>query len=454
MNVYDSEQIIMLMTPLGYCKTSEVKKADVVILNTCTIREKAEQKAYSFLGRLADMKQKRPEMIIAVGGCMAQQEGNQILKRVPYADIVFGTHAVGRLPQMISTVTDRRCRVVDVEMTAEIEEFELSPSESKGTGISRFVTIMQGCDNFCTYCVVPYVRGREASRKPEQIVREIEQLTSAGVKEVTLLGQNVNSYGQKEGLCSFPELLAVINKIDGLERIRFTTSHPKDLSPELMKAFAELDKVCNHIHLPVQSGSNSVLKRMNRKYTRENYLERVHELRRHQPGIAISSDFIVGFPGEAEADFEATLDLIRTVRFDSLFAFMYSDRPNAPAARFDDKVPEEIRSRRLQTLLKLQEQYTLEANHALKGTVQEILVEGMHQRPSKIKDDTQQYQWSGRTPCCKIVNAPADKGPKNMNKHLIGQKVNVLIEDAFCHSLRGTLSDLPPQEMKGDGYAS
>ncbi len=243
---------------------------------------------------------------------------------------------------------------------------------------------MQGCDNYCTYCVVPYVRGREASRRPEDIIAEIERLAAAGVREVTLLGQNVNSYGEKEGLCSFPELLTRVNAVDGLLRIRFTTSHPKDLSTALCRAFRDLPKLCRHIHLPVQSGSNPVLKRMNRRYTRENYLEKVAELRKYCPQIAISSDFIVGFPGEEPADFEQTLDLIRTVEFDSLFAFKYSDRPEAPASRFNDKVPEREQNMRLQRLLEEQDRITLFKHRSLLGSIQEVLVEGVNRRHSPI----------------------------------------------------------------------
>ena len=368
MNVYDSERMAALMAPAGYVTTDSVRAADLIVVNTCTIREKAEQKAFSFLGRLADLKRKNPGLIIAVGGCMAQQEGKAILRRVPFADIVFGTHALGRLPRMVERVTARRCRIVDVEMTDGIDEFDLPDDYLRSGEVSRFVTIMQGCDNFCTYCVVPYVRGREASRKPESILEEIRALVRSGVREVTLLGQNVNSYGQKENLCSFPELLERISAVEGLSRIRFTTSHPKDLSPGLIDAFRNLDKLCHHIHLPVQSGSDRVLKRMNRKYTRELYLGKIDRLRQACPDIAITSDMIVGFPGETQADFEQTLDLMRTVAYDGLFAFKYSDRPNAPAARFADKVPEPEQNDRLQALLDLQEQYTLRRNQALVGT--------------------------------------------------------------------------------------
>jgi tRNA-2-methylthio-N6-dimethylallyladenosine synthase len=323
MNVYDSEQIAMRLAPLGYEQTASMDRADLIIINTCTVRAKAEQKAFSLLGRLARMKRNKRRLIIGVGGCLAQQEGEKILERMPSIDLVFGTQAIDRLPRIIRQIEARRCRIVDVDMdeVPDIPEFLVGPqTESQ---VSKFVTIMRGCDNYCAYCVVPFVRGRETSREPESIIREIRVLVENGVKEVTLLGQNVNSYGKKQSLCTFPELLLRINEIEGLLRIRFTTSHPKDLSSDLITAFRDLDKLCPHIHLPVQSGSNRILECMNRKYTIEQYLDKVAKLRDTCNGIAITSDMIVGFPGETEADFEKTLELIKTVEFDGLFAFQY-----------------------------------------------------------------------------------------------------------------------------------
>ncbi len=358
MNVYDSEQIAKLLKSLGYKITSSLEKADLIIVNTCAIREKAEQKVFSFLGRLSRLKIRKPDLILSVGGCVAQQEGSKMLQRIPFLDLVFGTHAISRLPGHIKRIESKKCRIVDVEMIEEIDESAFLIDTEEHRKVSSFVTIMQGCDNFCTYCVVPYVRGREMSRDPEKIVNEIRELVNCGVKEVTLLGQNVNSYGRKEGLCSFAELLSLVNGIDGLVRIRFTTSHPKDLSDDLIDAFYTLEKICHHIHLPVQSGSNSILKRMNRKYTRELYLEKVDKLRNVCPDIAITSDFIVGFPGETEDDFKQTLDLIKTVEFDGLFAFKYSDRPNTPASGFSNKISEREKKDRLMELLDLQEHFT------------------------------------------------------------------------------------------------
>ncbi|MBU4388478.1 MAG: tRNA (N6-isopentenyl adenosine(37)-C2)-methylthiotransferase MiaB, partial [Proteobacteria bacterium] len=383
MNVYDSEQIAKILTPLGYKMNSSIEFADLIIVNTCAIREKAEQKVFSFLGRIAGLKRKKPGLIIGVGGCVAQQEGERILERMPHVDLIFGTHAICRLPYLIQKIEAERCSIVDVEMSEIIEEFESvieSPLDRTDPKATSFVTIMRGCDNFCTYCVVPHVRGRETSRLPESIVKEVKGLVKSGVREVTLLGQNVNSYGKKEKLTSFPQLLALVNEIDGLFRIRFTTSHPKDLSDDLISAFNDLDKLCNHIHLPVQSGSNRILKRMNRKYTRELYLEKIEKLRNNCPGIAITSDIIVGFPGETIVDFEETLDLIKQVEFDGIFAFKYSDRPNAPAARFTDKITEQENKERLQILLDLQEYFTTKKNSELVGSNELILVEGLSKK--------------------------------------------------------------------------
>ncbi len=452
MNVYDSDQILRQMASAGYEPTDSPEKADLIICNTCSIREKAEQKAFSFLGRLAALKQARPELIIGFGGCVAQQEGRRILRRLPHVDLVFGTQAVSRLPGMVASVAKRRCKLVDTDLDRTIgpDEFLTRPiGEPK---VTAFVTIMRGCDNFCSYCVVPYVRGRESSRHPDEIVSEIKELVAKGVKEVTLLGQNVNSYGKKEGLCSFSELLEKVNAVNGLERIRFTTSHPKDLSAELMEAFVRLEKLCNHIHLPVQSGSDAVLKKMNRKYRRAGYIEKIDTLRSLCPDVAITSDIIVGFPGETEDDFRQTLDLIRQVRFDGLFAFMYSDRPNAPAAGFSGKVDDQEKKRRLQEVLDLQARYTDRSNQALVGTVQQVLVE-------RAADDTagtmtaRETTWTGRTTTNKIVHFRAGGSEKGSNQILTGRMMDIMIKRALPHCLLGeTLVSnqaQPSKEVKG-----
>jgi tRNA-2-methylthio-N6-dimethylallyladenosine synthase len=445
MNVYDSEKIAKALKILNYEITPFVEKADLIIVNTCSIREKAEQKAFSFLGRLAGLKRKKPDLIIGVGGCVAQQEGAKILERVPYIDLVFGTNAISRLHGIIKMVAAKKCRLVDVEMTEEIEELTFDPEKNGDRKATGYVTIMQGCDNYCTYCVVPFVRGKELSRNPSKIISEIEDLVASGVREVTLLGQNVNSYGQKEGHLRFSELLVRVNEIEGLLRIRFTTSHPKDLSEDLMRAFKDIDKLCNHIHLPVQSGSNNVLKMMNRKYTRKLYLEKVEKLRNICPDIAITSDMIAGFPGETDAEFEKSLDLIKKVEFDGLYAFMYSDRPNAAAARLPKKVSENKKKERLQRILDLQNGFTTKKNKALEGSNQLILVEGFSKKQGKLNrhNNPQDIQWTGRTSTNKIVNF-FQSDDSSYNENIVGQLVNVRIVEAFSHSLWGKPNSVEP----------
>ena len=459
MNVYDSQQIQNRLAPMGYTLTDDLDGADIIIVNTCSVRDKAEQKAFSFLGRLQPLKQRRPDLIIGIGGCVAQQEGRRIFKRMPYVDLVFGTHAIGRLPHLVRRIIETRSRVVDVEISEFISEHDFTQGELPQADVSAFVTIMRGCDNHCTYCVVPHVRGTESSRSCADILGEIEHLVSKGVREVTLLGQNVNSYGRKEGLCRFDQLLARVDAIEGLRRIRFTTSHPKDLSVELINCFVGLEKLCQHIHLPVQSGSNSVLKRMNRGYTREEYLQKVAQLRAHCPQIAISSDIIVGFPGETEDDFEATLELIRRVRFDGLFAFIYSDRPHAPAVHFDSKLDEGTKKARLHEVLARQERYTLARHRALVGSVQEILVDGPSKRsldetPAIAAQVNQSGpQWSGRTKGNKIIHFISDGDQAPENQGLTGQLMRIMIEKAMPHCLWGRpvgQRETPAAPGKGD----
>ena len=458
MNVYDSEQIVMRLATLGYEQTESMARADVIIVNTCTVRAKAEQKTFSLLGRLGRMKRNKRRLIIGVGGCVAQQEGKKILERMPFVDLVFGTQAIDRLPRLIGQIETSPCRIVDVGMNESQDISESLGEPQAESQVSKFVTIMRGCDNYCAYCVVPFVRGRESSRSPESIIREIRALVDRGVKEVTLLGQNVNSYGKKQHLCSFAELLSKINELEGLLRIRFTTSHPKDLSSDLIVAFKSLDKLCSHIHLPVQSGSNRILKRMNRKYSREQYLDKVAKLRDTCPQIAITSDMIVGFPGETDGDFEQTLELVKTVEYDGLFAFQYSDRPYAPAVKLPDKISESVKSKRLQILLDLQQQYTKEKNQALVGSTQIILTDGLSKKQVSEPTDTdsQTLQWTGRTFTNKIVNFSLDETPI-CNENLTGRLIDVRIERALSHSLFGKATKLEPTVggLKGvENYAA
>ncbi len=473
MNVYDTEQITRRLGGLGYVPADDPESADLIICNTCSVREKAEQKAFSFLGRLSSIKRRRPALLIGVGGCMAQRAKKRVLKRLPHVDFVFGTGAVPRIDSIVSRVETDRLRIIDTELPGETAAYASLPGSSgqPSPAVSRFVTIMQGCDNFCSYCIVPFVRGREASRPPGAVAGEIEGLVRAGAREVTLLGQNVNSYGKKEGHLSFPGLLRHIHAIDGLERIRFTTSHPKDLSDELIEAFATLPKLCRHIHLPVQSGSNRILNRMNRKYTAEDYVDKVDRLRAAAPGIAVTTDFIVGFPGETDDDFEQTLNIIRTIDFDALFAFAYSDRLETPAARFPDKIPAAVKRNRLHRLLALQEANMRSKHEQMVGTEIEILIDDYGPAPPSTETRSfsgePEHQWTGRTPANRLVHIPEsaltqaipplsrEDSPRLKKKgipDLTGRLIPVKIESAFAHSLRGIPLYIPdfPVVSKGE----
>jgi len=458
MNVYDSGQMIAGLAPFGYHQADAPTHADLILVNTCTIRAKAEQKAFSFLGRLSELKDKNPHLIIGVTGCVAQQEGKKIFKRMPHVDLVVGTQAISKLPGIIEKIEAQRCRVVDITTATDRNTEQPSAIIRSEQSITRFVTIMTGCDNYCTYCVVPYVRGRETSRLPTDIVKEIEGLVATGVREVTLLGQNVNSYGQKEGLGSFADLLKRVNTINGLRRIRFTTSHPKDFSEDLMRSFSALPKLCRHIHLPVQSGSDRILKHMKRKYTRAAYLDKVNQVRHWCPEIEITTDIIVGFPGETDEDFEATVDLIRQVAFDGLFVFNYSDRPQTPASRFGNKVSDAVSNRRLQVILKLQEQIVRKKNKTLVGTEQSVLVEGFSKKQERpiSAAGAGAAEWTGRTAGQKIVNFTC---PEETTRRLIrpGELLNVKIEKALSHSLKGRAMPFDKQSgaLKGEtSYAA
>ena len=432
MNVYDSEKLASILSSSGFEKTEDMDKADVVVCNTCSIRHKAEEKAYSFLGRFARIKKKKPHLITVMAGCVAQQDGEKAFERVPHLDIVLGTRAFSRFSRHIEEIQSGRSRITDIEDSSMIYESLPDTAGFEENKVSRFVTIMQGCENFCTYCVVPYVRGRERSRKPENIIEEITLLADSGIKEVTLLGQNVNSYGKKESDIAFPELLKRINDIKGIHRIRFATSHPKDLSLDLIHAIRDLEKLCNHLHLPVQSGSDAILKKMNRGYTKQQYLDKIFMLKNQCPDISLSTDIIVGFPSETLDDFNDTMNLIRTVEFDSIFAFAYSNRTSAPAAKFSGQIDEKEKLDRLNLLLQLQETFTENKNKALIGKTLEILVEG---KSSKKHDGFEQIdknmeQMTGRTVSNKIVHFPS-------NRFHIGDMVRIKIEAAYPHSLWG-----------------
>ena len=422
MNEHDSENILRILEDHAYTSTDDINEADLILLNTCSIREKPEHKVYSALGRLKRLKDKNPKLIIGVGGCVAQQEGGKLLERASYLDIVFGTHNIYKLPELIEEVKKRNTRVCETTLYDTDTVFKTCSPPSKEK-VKSFVTIMQGCDNYCSYCIVPYVRGKEMSRKSEDIRKEVKGLSEMGVKEVTLLGQNVNSYGKGlENEMSFHRLLHSINTIKGIERIRFTTSHPKDLSDELICSFGELENLCEHIHLPVQSGSNSILRAMNRGYTVEDYIEKVEKLKRACPDISITSDIIVGFPGETEKDFEKTLELMRIIEFDGVFSFKYSDRTETKASSLDGKVDESIKSKRLHILQAYQKLFTLAKNRELEGKVQEVLVEGTSK--------TNPERLTGRTRSNRVVNFEGDPG-------ITGCIVPIRIMKAYLNSLEG-----------------
>lgn len=424
MNVHDSSQIIALLSKHGYEEVNHAENAALIILNTCSIREKAAQKIMSQLGRYKPLKEKNERLIIGIGGCLAQHMGKELLAKVPYLDLVFGTHNIHKLPDFIDKIEKTGRRIADTSQQDVIPSISMCVDPPKGA-VSSFVTIMQGCNNYCAYCVVPYLRGPETSRPSDEIISEVKGLVKCGIKEVTLLGQNVNSYGKTlhDGI-RFPEILYKLNDIDGLERIRFTTSHPKDLSDELIRCFADVPALCEHIHLPVQSGSDSVLKAMNRVYTMKEYLERIDKLRAYRPDIAVTSDVIVGFPGETEDDFQASLDMMDKIRFDNLFSFKYSEREGTAAVKFENKVPEKVKSERLVILQALQEVHTQEKNQSAVGRTMDVLVDG---RSKNSADDV-----SGRTRCNKIVNFRGSEA-------LLGKSVSVRIKKAFLHSLRGEI---------------
>jgi tRNA-2-methylthio-N6-dimethylallyladenosine synthase len=432
MNVYDSEKLGTVLSALGYCHTSDPEQADIIVCNTCAVRHKAEEKAFSFLGRFAREKQKKPHLITVMAGCVAQQEGKGAFQRLPHLDLVLGTQAFSRFAAHITALKSGQRRIVDTDPSDVI--FETLPDEIafKENPVSKFVTIMQGCDNFCTYCVVPYVRGRERSRSWQSIVKEIEIFGKNGIREVTLLGQNVNSYGAKEGGLSFAGLLEKVAEVDTIHRIRFATSHPKDLSGELIRAMADLDKVCNHLHLPVQSGSDRILKKMNRGYTAEVYLSRIDALRTAIPDIGLSTDIIVGFPSETAEAFEHTMALVEQVGFDSIFAFAYSDRSSAPAAKFPGAVDEAEKMARLNRLLAFQDTITQRKNQDMKGQKVQVLVEGIsaRQHDGFVKTTPHTRQMTGRSASNKIVHFPSDT-------LVPGDLVEIEIEEAYPHSLWG-----------------
>ena len=401
MNFKDSEKLAGILEEIGYVET-DTEQADFVLLNTCTVRENANQKVYGHLGILKNYKKKNPHMMIALCGCMMQEElvVEKLKESYRFVDIIFGTHNIYKLAELIQTRLESDRMVVDLWKDAK-EIVEDLPSIRKYS-FKAGVNIMFGCNNFCSYCIVPYVRGRERSREPEDIIHEIEEMVAEGVVEVMLLGQNVNSYGKTlEHPISFAELLERVEQVPGLKRIRFMTSHPKDLSDDLIQVMAKSEKICKHMHLPVQSGSSRLLEKMNRRYTKEHYLELVRKLRAAIPDISLTTDIIVGFPGETEEDFEETLDVVRQAEYDSAYTFIYSKRTGTPAANMEDQVPEEVVKERFQRLLNVVAESSAQRTGRLEGQTMEVLVEGIsEQDPSMV---------TGRLSNNLLVHFPGDE---------------------------------------------
>jgi tRNA-2-methylthio-N6-dimethylallyladenosine synthase len=433
MNQRDTETLLGMFENMNYEYTEDVYDADLVIFNTCSVREHAENKMYGKLGTLKTVKKtKNPDLVVGICGCMTQKKGaaEEIFKKYRHVDLIFGTHNLYAFPELLYKVLESKKHVIEIwDIDGEVIE---DLPVRRENNLKAWVSITYGCNNFCTYCIVPYVRGRERHRKVEDIVKEVKELASEGFKEITLLGQNVNSYGtnsknSEDGdnkSVTFPELLKILNEIDGIERIRFMTPHPKDLSDELIEVVKNNKKICNHIHLPLQSGSSRVLKTMNRHYTKEQYLALVEKIKREIPNVAISADIIVGFPGETEEDFLDTLDVFKKVQYDLAYTFIYSKRPGTPAENMIEQIDDDVKHDRLNRLIELQNEICLNNNKKLKGEIVEVLVDGLAKNPENCL--------VGRTDNNKIVNFIGDK-------ELIGKIVNVRITEGEKFWLRGEL---------------
>ncbi|MGA7178869.1 MAG: tRNA (N6-isopentenyl adenosine(37)-C2)-methylthiotransferase MiaB [Thiobacillaceae bacterium] len=426
MNEYDSDKMAdVLRESDGLVRTGNPDDADVILFNTCSVREKAQEKVFSDLGRVKALKAKNPNLIIGVGGCVASQEGAAIVSRAPYVDLVFGPQTLHRLPELIAKKRSTGRAQVDISFP-EIEKFDHLPA-ARVEGPAAFVSIMEGCSKYCTFCVVPYTRGEEVSRPFDDVIAEVAALAEQGVKEVTLLGQNVNAYRgvMHDGeIADLALLLEVVHEVQGIERIRYTTSHPREMTPRLIQAYSRLPKLVSHLHLPVQSGSDHVLAAMKRGYTVLEYKSIIRKLKQARPGISIASDFIIGFPGETEADFEQTMKLVRDVGFDASFSFIYSQRPGTPAADYADDVPYAVKQRRLARLQKTIQANSEKISGEMVGTVQRVLVDGLSRKDIN--------ELSARTDNNRVVNFRGQT-------RLINQFADVTITQAFPHSLRGEI---------------
>ena len=424
MNEYDSERVAGLLRERDYELTTDEREADVILLNTCAIREKAEDKVFSKLGELKRLKAARPDLVIGVMGCMAQLQQENVLRRAPSVDLVFGSPAIARVGELVERARRERRPVLD---TAEAPLVKITAKPAGAERLKAFVTVMEGCEKHCTFCVVPRTRGRERSHTPEAIVAEIEGLVAEGCREVTLLGQTVNAYGRDlTPPTDLAELFHRVNDVEGLARIRFTTSNPYNLTPTLIRAMREVPKVCEWFHLPLQSGSDRILERMNRGYTRARYLELVEALREAEPAMAFSTDIIVGFPGETDEDFEATVEMIERVGYDNVFVFRYSRRPGTPAAAMPDQIPDAVKAARNGRLLEVVQRVTAARGGLLAGRTMEVLVDGTSRKsPGEL---------AGRTRCNRVVNFDGQ------GQVAVGDVIHVLVTDVLPHSLRGALA--------------
>ena len=430
MNDYDSAKMLdVLAESHGAIKTDKPEEADIILLNTCSIREKAQEKVFSQLGRWRPYKDNNPDLVIGVGGCVASQEGNTIFERAPYVDMVFGPQTLHRLPEMVNNAIKTGKSVIDISFP-EIEKFDHLP-EARAEGPTAFVSIMEGCSKYCTFCVVPYTRGEEVSRSFDDVINEVVELAAQGVREINLLGQNVNAYrGEMHDgeIADLALLIEYVAAVEGIERIRYTTSHPVEFSDRLIEAYAKVPELVNHLHLPVQSGSDCVLSLMKIGHTVLEYKSKIRKLRKIRPDISLSSDFIIGFPGETDDDFEATMNLIAEIGFDHSFSFIYSKRPGTPASSFNDDVPAETKKQRLNILQARINSKAMEISHNMVGEITQVLVEGFSKKDAK--------QLRGKTENNRTVNFT---GPES----LIGDFAHVLITEALPNSLRAELQQAP-----------
>lgn len=421
MNFSDAERMTGELARIGYEETEDMNEADLIMINTCAVRETAEDKVYGKIGEIKGLKRQSPNLILGITGCMAQKEGEKLIKRAPHIDFVLGTNKIQQVVATVQALENEEARhIVDTSINeAEMPE---DMAINRKTALSAWIPIMYGCNNFCTYCIVPYVRGRERSRLPEDIIAEIKEVVAQGFKEVTLLGQNVNSYGKDHKKATFAELLAMVDDIEGIERVRYMTSHPKDLSDEVIEVIKNSKHICTHFHLPVQYGSDNMLKRMNRVYTVAKYKETVRKIREAIPDCSLTTDLIVGFPGETEEEFQQLMEFIAEIRYDAAYTFIYSKRSGTPAAEMPDQIDDECKHQRLNRLMELQNKISLEINQSLEGKIMEVMVEGPSQNNEAV--------WSGRTSSNKLVLW-------NHGEEKIGDLINVRITQPQTWVLKG-----------------